>query len=168
MRDGVTVGRGVHIRADRDDVITADKEGERVVGLPHVLHQRRVPLFDVDERVELVEFVGVLSGGVVDIEVRYLDVLVGPLGLGQGVTSENLAALAVLCAAGVLQLTRGGAECLRRLSAHADAETRRHRIPVSKRVLDELVGVAVQPVRDGHHVVEPAEEGVPLPVADKL
>ncbi|PSP33153.1 glyoxalase [Halobacteriales archaeon QH_10_67_22] len=55
VRDGVAVICRVHPRADRNDVVAANKEGKRVVAPAHILHQRRVPLFDVDERVELVE-----------------------------------------------------------------------------------------------------------------
>ena len=74
VRDRVGERALGEVGADRDDVVAADEEGERAVLLPEISHDRGVRLFDVDERVELVELIGVLAGRVDDVEVRDLEV----------------------------------------------------------------------------------------------
>jgi hypothetical protein len=125
-------------------------------------------LFDPNETVELVEFVGVLVGGVVHVEVSELNVRIGPVGVRERLAARGLSAPVVLCAAGVLETVRGAAESRDRRSIRADAHARGERIAAVDRFLYQRVVCGVQSVRHGDHVVEPAEEGVSFPVADQL
>ena len=168
VRDRVAIPGRVDGATDRDDVVAADKKRQRVVGFPHITHQFGVPLFDVDKRVELVELVGVFAGRVVDVEVRDPNVPVGSGRVGEGVTAEDLPAVAVLCAAGVLEVIGRGSERRRRGGVDSDAQAHCHRVPVADRLLNQGVIGGVEAVSDGDHVVEAGEEDVSLAVPDKL
>jgi hypothetical protein len=163
--DGVLVGGGVHLRGHRDDVVAADEKREPPVLLSEVAHERRVPLFDLDERVELVELIGVFFGRVVHVEVSDRDV-VGSVGDGRA--RQHLSAVAVAGAPDALESLGGLFQRDRRIRVHADAQTDGDRIPVAGRLLQQSVVVFVEPVGHRDHVVESREEGVPPAMTDEL